>query len=140
MPIHYTLEPDLSPDEFIDILRRSTLAKRRPVDDAGAMAGMVKHADLILTARLEDGTLVGIARAVTDFHYCTYLSEVAVDEAHQRKGIGKELIRRTHEAAGLSTNLILLSAPAAADYYPHIGMAPHHSSWVIWGEHCKQNR
>jgi len=140
MPIHYALDPDLTVDEFVDILRRSTLAERRPVGDSAAMAGMLEHADLILTARTDDGKLVGIARSVTDFHYCTYLSELAVDESYQNQGIGKQLIRRTHEAAGLDSNLILLSAPAAADYYPHIGMSPHKSSWVFWGEHCKANR
>ena len=131
MTIHYALEPDLSPEDFVDILRRSTLAERRPIDDAETMAGMLRHADLILTARLPDGTIVGISRAITDFHYCTYLSELAVDRSHQRQGIGKELIRRTHEAAGLSTTLILLSAPAANSYYPHIGMAPHDACWLV---------
>jgi len=135
MSIHYTLEPDLTPGEFIDILRRSTLAERRPVEDAQAMAGMVKHADLMLTARTEDGTLVGVARSVTDFHYCTYLSELAVDKNYQRQGIGKELIRRTHEAAGLNTSLILLSAPDATTYYPHVGMSKHDGCFVIRRDH-----
>ena len=131
MNLVYALEPNLSPAEFIDVLRRSTLAARRPVDDAATIAGMLKHADIILTARTAAGLLVGISRAITDFAYCTYLSDLAVDEAFQRQGIGKELIRRTHEAAGLGTTLILLSAPAAREYYPHIGMTQHESCWLI---------
>jgi predicted N-acetyltransferase YhbS len=90
---------------------------------------MLANADILLTARIESGLLVGISRAITDFHYCTYLSDLAVDRDHQRKGIGRELIRRTHEAAGLCTRLILLSAPTASDYYPHIGMRKHDSCW-----------
>lgn len=126
----YDLEPDLEPDEFIDLLVRSTLAERRPVHDPDAIGKMLRNADLILTARI-NGVLVGVSRALTDFAYCTYLSDLAVDEAFQRRGIGRELIRRTHEAAGLHTTLILLAAPAAREYYPHIGMTRHDSCWVV---------
>jgi predicted N-acetyltransferase YhbS len=91
---------------------------------------MLEHADVIVTARL-GGLLVGVSRAITDYHYCTYLSDLAVDEAYQRKGIGRELVRRTHEAAGLGTTLILLAAPKARDYYPRIGMQAHDSCWIV---------
>ncbi len=91
---------------------------------------MLKNADIVLTARA-DGLLVGVSRALTDFAYCTYLSDLAVDQAHQRRGIGRELIRRTHETAGRHTTLILLAAPKARTYYPHIGMTKHESCWTI---------
>jgi GNAT superfamily N-acetyltransferase len=128
--VTYRLEPDLALEEFIDVLMRSTLAERRPVHDYETIRAMLKNADLILTARL-DGLLVGVSRAITDHAYCTYLSDLAVDERHQRQGIGRELIRRTHEAAGLHTTLILLAAPKAHSYYPHVGMTRHESCWVI---------
>jgi GNAT superfamily N-acetyltransferase len=135
MDIVYEIEtyPELSVEEYIDILRRSTLAERRPADDPEAIRGMLEHADLIVTARV-DGQLVGVSRAITDFHYCTYLSDLAVDEAHQSQGIGKELIRRTHEVAGRRTHLILLAAPKARGYYPRIGMTSHDSCWMIPGD------
>jgi ribosomal protein S18 acetylase RimI-like enzyme len=129
--LQYSLEPNLSPAEFIDILRRSSLAERRPVDKPQAIVGMLAEADIILTARSEANMLVGISRAITDFHYCTYLSDLAVDRDFQRHGIGRELIRRTHEQAGLATRLVLLSAPAAREYYPHVGMHNHDSCWTI---------
>lgn len=132
MELIYQLESNLGPDEFIDVLVRSTLARRRPVDDAETIRGMLRHADIIITARV-DGRLVGVSRAISDFSYCTYLSDLAVDEQFQRRGIGKELIRRTHEAAGPSTSLILLAAPLARDYYPRIGMRAHDSCWLIPG-------
>lgn len=128
--IDYQLEPQLSPDEFIDVLIRSTLAQRRPVDERDRIAKMLQHADIVLTAR-HQGALVGVARAISDFSYCTYVSDLAVDEHFQRQGIGQELLRRTHEAAGRDTTLILLSAPQARTYYPHIGMVPHDSCWTI---------
>jgi len=127
--ISYQLEPNLAPAEFVDVLNRSTLAERRPVDKPETIAGMLQHADVIVTARAAD-LLIGVSRAITDFSYCTYLSDLAVDESYQRRGIGRELIRRTHAAAGQHTTLILLAAPQAVDYYPHIGFQPHMSCWL----------
>lgn len=134
MAIAFATEPQLSVEQFVDVLRRSTLDQRRPVDDLSCVAGMLRHADLIVTARNHERQLVGVSRAITDYHYCTYLSDLAVDVAYQRQGIGKRLIHKTHELAGLGTKLILLSAPAARDYYPHIGMEQHDSCWIIQGE------
>ena len=128
--VAYRIEPDLTVEEFIDILNRSTLAERRPVDDVVIIQRMLQNASVILTARIAD-RLVGVARSLTDFAFATYLSDLAVDERYQRRGIGKELIRRTHEAAGLHTTLILLSAPKAETYYPHIGMVKHESCWTL---------
>jgi predicted N-acetyltransferase YhbS len=129
--VAYELEPGLSAAEFIDLLIRSTLAERRPVAEEATIAGMLANADLLVTARAENGLLIGVSRAITDFSYCTYLSDLAVDIAFQRHGIGRELIARTHQAAGLHTSLILLAAPQAQTYYPHIGMRRHDSCWVI---------
>lgn len=129
--ITYAVEPGLAAAEFIGVLVRSTLAERRPVHRPDVVAGMLRHADIIATARDETGLLVGVSRAVSDFSFCTYLSDLAVDVAFQKRGIGRELIARTHAAAGLHTTLILLAAPAAEGYYPKIGMRPHGSCWVI---------
>jgi predicted N-acetyltransferase YhbS len=126
----YQVEPGLSPSEFLEVLERSTLAERRPVDEPETIRAMLRNADILVTARV-DGQLVGVSRAMTDFAYCTYLSDLAVDLAHQRQGIGRELIRRTHEAAGLGTTLILLAAPKAKTYYPHVGLVAHDSCWII---------
>ena len=129
-PINYSTEPNLPANEFIDVLVRSTLAERRPVDDRAVIERMLCNADVIVTARVE-GLLVGVSRAITDFSFCTYLSDLAVDQMFQGQGIGHELIRRTHEAAGLHTTLVLLAAPKAESYYPHIGMTKHPSCWVV---------
>jgi len=129
--VAYQLEPSLSAEEFIDCLVRSTLAERRPVDNREIISSMLKNADILVSARTGDGLLVGVSRAITDYSYCTYLSDLAVDRAFQGLGIGRELIERTHEAAGLGTMLLLLSAPAAESYYPHIGMTQHRSAWFL---------
>jgi ribosomal protein S18 acetylase RimI-like enzyme len=127
--MNYQLEPDLPAAAFIDVLRRSTLGDRRPIGEPGTIEAMLRNADVIVTARHGE-LLVGVSRAVTDFAYCTYLSDLAVDVEFQKQGIGKELIRLSHEAAGINTTLILLAAPGAASYYPHIGMTKHDSCCV----------
>ena len=136
MAVVYAVEPGLSAEEFTDVLVRSTLAERRPVGDVSRIETMLSEADVVVTARVE-GLLVGVSRAVSDFAYVTYLSDLAVDAAYQRQGIGRELIRRTHEAAGLDTKLVLLAAPAAEAYYPRVGMKQHNSCWTLGplGEH-----
>ncbi|GAA5137292.1 GNAT family N-acetyltransferase [Prosthecobacter algae] len=131
--IDYQIEPSLTVSEYIAVLQSSTLAERRPIDDVPRMDRMLRQADIILTARCQ-GDLIGIARTLTDGSYSTYLADLAVAQSFQGRGIGRELIRRTHEAAGLHTNLILIAAPGARTYYPHIGMAAHDSCWIIRGE------
>ena len=106
MPIAYALEPHLTAQEFQDVLVSSTLAERRPADDLERLDKMLRLAQIIVTAR--DGEkLVGISRAITDYSYCCYLSDLAVHIAYQGKGIGKRLIEETHKAAGLHTGLFL---------------------------------
>ena len=123
MTIRYAVEKNLSPTEVVDVLRRSGLDARRPVDKPDVIKGMVENASLTVTARDEGGLLVGVARSVTDFAYCCYLSDLAVDRAHQSQGIGKELMRRTQAAAGGDkVSLLLLSAPAGMGYYPKAGL------------------
>jgi len=130
MDLIYAIEPDIDADEFIDVLVRSTLGERRPVGEPDRIRRMLAEADVLVTARV-GGLLIGVSRAISDFSFCTYLSDLAVDVAYQGRGIGRELIRRTHEASGLDTTLILLAAPGARTYYPHVGMDPHDSCWII---------
>lgn len=117
-------------DEVLGVYRSSGLGDRRPIDDRERFAAMIGRAGLVLTARDEEGTLIGIVRAVSDFSYVTYLSDIAVAAPHQRSGIGRALIEATQaEAPGVK--IVLLSAPAAVDYYPRIGFTQHNSAWVL---------
>jgi predicted N-acetyltransferase YhbS len=106
------------------------LGERRPVDDLDRLERMLRQADIIVTARAGE-KLIGVSRAITDFAYCCYLSDLAVDVAHQRQGIGKQLIEETRRHAGDGAALILVAAPAAEGYYPKIGMKPIASGWMI---------
>jgi ribosomal protein S18 acetylase RimI-like enzyme len=121
MDIQYGIEQDLTPAEFVDVLESSGLAARRPVGEPERIRKMLEHGNLLITAR-HDGKLVGVARSLTDFAYCCYLSDLAVDRAYQGRGIGRTLIDKTREAAGPDSMVLLISAPDAMTYYPHIGM------------------
>jgi GNAT superfamily N-acetyltransferase len=119
--IQYRNDLKISSSEFIDILNRSTLGLRRPVEDSDRIEKMLAHGNILITAWSE-GLLVGVSRALSDFSFCCYLSDLAVDESFQHQGIGKKLVQETHRTSGENTMLILLAAPAAANYYPKINM------------------
>jgi GNAT superfamily N-acetyltransferase len=135
MSIHYTVEPGLSAAEFKTVLVASTLGERRPVADLTRLDKMLRNADIIVTARekMPDGRdrLVGVSRAITDYAYCCYLSDLAVDKDWQHQGIGKKLIEETRRAAGPQATLHLIAAPAAEAYYPKIGMQHLPHCWTI---------
>ncbi len=118
--VKYQRENALDPAEYIDVMERSTLSERRPINDMPRIEAMCRHANLFVTARI-DGKLVGVARSFTDFVFCTHLSCLAVDQAYQRRGIGIRLIKETKRHTP-TAELILLAAPAAEEYYPKTGM------------------
>ncbi|MET1073554.1 MAG: GNAT family N-acetyltransferase [Umezawaea sp.] len=120
---------DLDVAEVAALYNASTLGERRPVQDTGRFHDMVRGANLIVVARVDE-RLVGISRCVTDWSYVTYLSDLAVDEEFQHQGIGRDLIEKTREAAPRA-KIVLLSAPASVAYYPHVGFKQHNSAWVM---------
>ena len=91
---------------------------------------MIQHGNLIVTA-WDGPLLVGLSRSLTDFGYIAYLADLVVRESHQRQGIGLELIRRTQQELGPRAKLLLLAAPEAEEYYPHIGFSPVSSAWIV---------
>jgi predicted N-acetyltransferase YhbS len=127
--ITYKTGNDLDLDAVIELYRASTLGERRPVDERERMRLMLQNANLVITA-WEGHLLVGISRALTDFTYATYLSDLAVRLSHQRQGLGKELMRLT-QAAAPQAMVILLAAPAAEKYYPQVGFTHHPQAWVL---------
>lgn len=113
---------------IIDVYESSGI--NRPTMDKERIAEMYVHSNLVITAWDED-KLVGVARSLTDFCYCCYLSDLAVRKEYQQSGIGKELIRLTKEKIGDQTTLILFSAPSAMSYYPKVGFLKADNAFII---------
>ena len=128
--IRYSTSEAISVEAFVDVLKRSTLGERRPVDDADVMEAMLSKADVIATA-WDGDLLVGVARCLTDFAYCCYLSDLAVDVGYQHQGIGKQLVATARSVLAENCKIILIAAPAAVDYYAKIGFTKHPSAWVL---------
>jgi GNAT superfamily N-acetyltransferase len=122
IPVTYAVETRVDTDEFRHVLNASGLGRRRPVDDPARLRAMLANANLILTARV-DGELVGIARAMTDFSFACYLSDLAVSDTVQGQGVGSRLIEELRAHLGPTVNLILSSVPEAVPFYQRIGMA-----------------
>ena len=123
-------EPRLAAEEFLAVLERSGLAERRPVGAPERIAEMLAHANLIITAR-DGGKIVGVSRSVTDFAYCCYCSDLAVDRDYQGQGIGRQLLEATKTALHPKATLYLIAAPKAISYYEHIGMLRNDRCFAI---------
>lgn len=108
----------------------SSAGLNRPVADTERIAEMYRNSNLIVSA-WDGERLVGVARSLTDFCYCCYLSDLAISEAYKKSGIGKKLIDITLERLGEQVTLILLSAPGAMEYYPKVGFEKIHNGFII---------
>ncbi|MBK7142747.1 MAG: GNAT family N-acetyltransferase [bacterium] len=128
MHIQYHINESIEPAEVADLYADAGL--NRPVTDLPRIARMLDNANLIVTAR-DGAKLIGISRSVTDFSYCCYLSDLAVARSHQKQGIGQELILRTQQYLGEEVMILLLAAPQAREYYPHIGFTKNDDAWFL---------
>lgn len=126
--IDYRREQQLDTGAVQRVLRASGI--NRPVEDAARITRMFAGANLVFGAWHGD-TLVGVCRALTDFSYCCYLSDLAVDAAYQQQGIGRGLVQCVQQAIGEEVALILIAAPAALDYYPALGFEPLANGYII---------
>lgn len=130
MSIQFRINEPLRTDQFLQLLNESGLGERRPIEDRQCLQGMISNSNLMVSAWVGEH-LVGLARSVTDFHYACYLSDLAVSMSYQGSGIGKELQRLTQKQLGPKCKLILIAAPAANDYYRHVGFEPNPRCWVL---------
>ncbi len=128
MNINYKINTKVTAEQVADLFLRSGI--NRPANNLPRIKKMIDNANLTITA-WSDNYLVGIARALTDFCYCCYLSDLAVDKKYQHKGIGKKLIEKVSKEITKESMLLLLSAPAAMDYYPKIKFEKVENGFII---------
>jgi ribosomal protein S18 acetylase RimI-like enzyme len=124
----------LTVEQAIALYKRSTLGERRPVSRPDIFGGMLRNANLTMTA-WRGNELVGIARTLTDFTYVAYLADLAVDAAWQRQGIGRRLIAETRERLQPECMLVLLAAPKANEFYAKLGFEHNPRAWILRGGH-----
>ena len=134
MNIQFKVNTKISAADAIEVFKDAGID--RPIEDPARIQAMLDNSNLIVTAW--DGThLIGIARSVTDYTYCCYLSDLAVKKENQKSGVGTTLIELTQNAAGEKTMLILLSNSAAMEYYPKTGFDKTEHGFII-KPHSKQ--
>lgn len=128
MKITYKINTKITAEEVADLFTKSGI--NRPVHDLKRIKKMIDNANLTITA-WDNDNLIAISRSLTDFCYCCYLSDLAVDKKYQDKGIGKELIKRTKKEIGENSMLLLLSAPGAMNYYPKVTFEKVNNGFII---------
>jgi N-acetylglutamate synthase-like GNAT family acetyltransferase len=128
MEIVYQINHLPEKEQVVDLFIRSEMP--RPIGDQERIQQMFENADLVITAKHEK-KLVGVCRCITDWVWCGYLSDLAVDPAYNKKGIGKRLIEITKETLGEHVMILLLSVPTAMSYYPKVGFTKVDSGFII---------
>ena len=120
----FSREAALDVGEFRRVLVESGLGAIRPIGDEARLQAMLSGADLIVTARLDraGSPLMGVARCVTDFAWCCFLSELAVCASAQGLGIGRGLLDEARRQLGPGVSLFLASVPDAVGFYERVGM------------------
>jgi N-acetylglutamate synthase-like GNAT family acetyltransferase len=128
MTIEYKVKEFVTAEEVAEVFKQSGI--RRPYNDIDRIEKMLNNADLVITA-WHNEELIGVARALTDYSYCCYLSDLAVHNHFQKRGIGKKLIDLVQGQIGENCALILLSAPNAMEYYPNVGFNQADNAFII---------
>ena len=128
MVITYKVNSKVEAHQFADLIKSSGL--RRPVEDLNRLKKMLDNANLIVSA-WDGERLIGIARALTDYCYCCYVSDLAVDREYQKQGIGQELITEVQKLVGDESMLLVIASPESMEYYPKIGFTKIDNAFLI---------
>lgn len=100
---------------------------RAYLKDEAALCRALENS-LFLLGAFEGGRLVGFVRCVGDGEHIVYVQDLIVDADFRRRGIGRELMRRTMERFAHVRMLTLITDAqdaAANAFYRSIGMKPY---------------
>ena len=115
----------LSPEEYIDFLKRTDLGSQYPQERFHErIPVLLKNVNISLSARNEDGKLVGVLLGLTDFSYWLYVTDLGVDREYTHQGIGRSLMKTAHELAGGEKDIAmyLIAYDEAVPFYEKLGM------------------
>jgi ribosomal protein S18 acetylase RimI-like enzyme len=122
MSIVYAQEQGLSAEDYIAVVGSTYMRDRRPVGNTNRVAKILAGSNMIVTARDDDGKIVGVLRGVSDGEWVCYVADLAVRDGHQRKGIGTGLLDKCKAILGPGMGIVLVAYLEAVDYYRKIGM------------------
>lgn len=86
MQIDYREDANISVEYAIDLYKQLTRGERRSVDRPNVFEGMLKHANLVISA-WDSQRLIGIVRSLSDFTYVTDLADPAIDAEYQKSAV-----------------------------------------------------
>ena len=128
MEIIYKLDVKPTAEQVIELYKSAGLP--RPVNDKERIQKMYDHSNLIITA-WDGDRLAGACRCITDWVWSCYLADLAIHNDYKKHGIGKRLIEITREKVGEYAMILLLSVPAAMEYYPKVGFDKENRAFSI---------
>ena len=110
---------------YIDFLARTDLGSQYPRERFETrIPKLLQNASISLAARNEAGLLVGVLLGLTDFAYWLYVTDLGVDRAYERQGIGRALMQKALELAGGEKDIAvyLIANENAVPFYEKLGM------------------
>ena len=135
-------EERVSPEEYIEFLKRTDLGSQYPKERfAERIPKLVRNVSISLTARNDDGLLVGALFGLTDYCYWLYVTDLGVDRDYERQGIATRLMKQAHELAGGEKDIAvyLIANENAVPFYEKLGMKYaddvmqyNHIEWTEW--------
>ena len=118
-------EERITAEEYIDFLKRTDLGSQYPKERFGErIARLVKTVSVSLTARNDQGMLVGVLFGLTDFAYWLYITDLGVDRDYTRQGIGRRLMKAAHQLSGGEKDIAvyLIANENAVPFYEKCGL------------------
>jgi len=115
----------VSAEEYVDFLKRTDLGSQYPKERFEArIARLVKNVQISLVARNAEGAIVGVLFGLTDYAYWLYVTDLGVDRAWVRRGVGRRLMKAAHEIAGGEKDIAvyLIANERAIPFYEKLGM------------------
>ena len=118
-------EERITAEEYINFLKRTDLGSQYPKERfEERIYKLVNNVTISLTARNENGLIVGVLFGLTDYVYWLYVTDLGVDRDYERLGIGKQLMKMAHEIAGGEKDIAvyLTANENAIPFYEKLGM------------------
>ena len=118
-------EERITAEEYVGFLKRTDLGSQYPKERfEERIARLVNTVSISLTARTEEGLLVGVLYGLTDYAYWLYITDLGVDRDYTRQGIGKRLMKTAHQLAGGEKDIAvyLIANENAVPFYEKCGM------------------